>query len=107
MSQADVAVLVGVLFASGLFLLLDGRILRALFGLVLLSNGVNLFLLSTSGDPTGRAPPIVPADGSAPPLPAVDPLPQVLILTAIVIGFSVLAFFAMLLLRADSERKTP
>jgi multicomponent Na+:H+ antiporter subunit C len=98
----DAAVLIAVLAGCGLYLCLSRRFLRLLFGFLLLSNAANLVLLAVSGDPSGRRSGIVPADGTAP--GAVDPLPQALILTAIVIGFAVAAYLTVLLYRLYADR---
>jgi multicomponent Na+:H+ antiporter subunit C len=68
-------------------------------GLVLLSHGANL-LIFTAGGLTRAQPPVVPPGATTPPVPAADPLPQALILTAIVISFGVLAFALVLFHRA-------
>ncbi len=101
--QVDTAVLTGVLFGVGLWLLLQRSFVRILFGLMVLSNAANLFVLMVSGDPNGRRVPIV---DPAAPGPAVDPLPQALILTAIVIGFGVLAYLVTLLYRLFLDGRT-
>ena len=92
--QVDSALLTGFLFAVGLWLLLQRSFVKVLFGFVVLSNAANLFVLMMSGEPTGRAAPLV-GEGSA----LVDPLPQALILTAIVIGLGVTAYLVTLLYR--------
>lgn len=98
----ETAVLVGVLFAGATYLILQRSFARILFGFVLLSNGANLLLLSMSGRPDAKAAPIV--TDAAPPL--VDPLPQALILTAIVIGFGVTAYLVLLLYRLFLDHRT-
>ncbi len=103
-NQLDTAVLIAVLFGAGLYLCLSRRFLRVLFGFLMLSNGANLVLLSVSGDPTGKRAATVGED--APPIPAVDPLPQALILTAIVIGFAVAAYLTVLLYRIYVDHGT-
>jgi multicomponent Na+:H+ antiporter subunit C len=102
-NQLDVAVLVALLAGSGFYLCTSRRLLRVLFGVVLLSNAANLVLLSSSGDPSGRAAPVI--IGEAGPLGRADPLPQALILTAIVIGFAVIAYFAVLIYRIYADRR--
>lgn len=92
--QGDTALLTGFLFAVALWLLLQRSFVKVLFGFVVLSNAANLFVLMTSGEPSGRAAPLV-GEGAR----LVDPLPQALILTAIVIGFGVTAYLVMLLYR--------
>lgn len=93
-NQLDTAVLIAVVTAGAIYLCLSRRFLRVLLGFLLLSNAANLVVLSVSGDPTGKQ---VATVGSG--TPAVDPLPQALILTAIVIGFSVAAYLTVLLYR--------
>lgn len=87
--------LIGVLFACGVYLVLARRTFSVILGLSLLAYGTNLFLLA-SGRLDALAPPIlrdVTADYA-------DPLPQALVLTAIVIGFGMTAFLVVLSLRA-------
>ena len=92
------AILIGVLFGAAVYLLLRRSIIKLVFGLVLLSQATNLFLFTIGGFKKEN-PPIVP-DGQTLPLPPyVDPLPQALILTAIVISFGVLAFTMVLMHR--------
>jgi multicomponent Na+:H+ antiporter subunit C len=91
------ALLAGLLVAAGVYLLLERSLLRFVFGLMLLSNGVNLVILA-SGRVAGRLPPLA-AGADAPPAGAANPLPQALVLTAIVIGFGLAAFTLALLSR--------
>jgi multicomponent Na+:H+ antiporter subunit C len=91
------AILAGVLVASGIYLLLERSLLRFVFGLMLLSNGANLVILA-AGRVAGRLPPLA-AGAEAPPAAAANPLPQALVLTAIVIGFGLAAFTLALLSR--------
>jgi multicomponent Na+:H+ antiporter subunit C len=104
-NQLDTAVLVAVLGAAGFYLCTSRRLLRVLFGFLLLSNAANLVLIGVSGDPTGRASPVVPGgDGAVSVARHVDPLPQALILTAIVIGFAVAAYLTVLIYRLYCDR---
>ena len=96
------SILVGVLFTLSVYLVLQGSFVRVLFGIVLLANAANLAMLAMSGDPSDRRAPI--ADGGT--AVAADPLPQALILTAIVIGFGVAAYFIALLYRIFLDWKT-
>jgi multicomponent Na+:H+ antiporter subunit C len=97
--EVPLALVVGAVVAGGLYLVLQRNLLRFVFGLILLSGGVNL-LLFTAGRPTRGAPPLVP-DGAYAPVGAVaNAVPQALILTAIVIGFGLTSFALVLLLRA-------
>ncbi len=84
-------VLVGVLFGVGTFLLLHRTLTRIVLGVAMFANGINVLILSASGPP-GEAPIVGrPTDG-----PVADPLPQALVLTAIVIGFALIAFLLAL-----------
>lgn len=95
--QLDTAVLIAVLTTGAVYLCLSRRFLRVLFGFLLLSNAANLVVLAMSGDPTGKQTATIGAGVAS--TQAVDPLPQALILTAIVIGFSVAAYLTILLYR--------
>ena len=93
------AVTVGALYACGVYLLLRRSLVKLVIGLVLLGHAANLLIMAAAGITPGR-PPIV-AEGAAALLPPyADPLPQALVLTAIVIGFGVQAFALVLLKRA-------
>jgi multicomponent Na+:H+ antiporter subunit C len=94
--EAVLAGVVGGLYATGIYLLLRRSLVKVVFGLALLSHAANLLIFTAAGVTRGRAP-LVPDHGVARNAFA-DPLPQALILTAIVIGFGVLAF-ALVLLR--------
>lgn len=96
--EVPLAILVGAIVAGGLYLILQRNLLRFVFGLILLSGGVNL-LIFTAGRPTRGAPPLVPEGAYAPVGTVANALPQALILTAIVIGFGLTAFALVLLLR--------
>lgn len=85
-----VALLIGALFTSGLYLLLGRSLLRQIIGLALLSHAAHIMILLTAGLKGS-----VPVVGAAAP-PHTDPLPQALILTAIVIAFGVTAFLLAL-----------
>lgn len=92
------AILAGVFVAAGFYLLVSRALLRMLLGIVLLGNGVNLAIL-VAGRLMHTAPPILPA-GPAGAVALANPLPQALILTAIVIGFALFAYLAVLAMRA-------
>jgi multicomponent Na+:H+ antiporter subunit C len=91
------AILAGFLFGLATWLILHRNWLRIAFGVMLLGHGANLVILSSSGNPDGRHPPIT--EGG---VAMVDPLPQALLLTAIVIGFAVVAYFLTLIYRLKS-----
>ena len=92
------APVVGLLFACAVYLLLQRSLGQVIIGLALLSNAANLFIFVASGLGEGAAP-LVDPKVNATPAGAADPVPQALILTAIVIGFGVLAFFITLAYR--------
>jgi multicomponent Na+:H+ antiporter subunit C len=87
------AIVAGVLYASGLYLMLRRRLAQVIIGLALLSNGSNILILAAAGV-TRAQPPLLSAGIAADQI--ADPVPQSLILTAIVIGFGVLAFALVL-----------
>ena len=88
------AILVGVLFAAGVYLMLGRSMVRIIFGIVLVGHAVNLLIFTSGGLVRAKAP-IVPP-GETAPLPGyADPVPQALVLTAIVIGFALTAFLAV------------
>jgi len=96
------AALVGMYFATATYLLLSKAVIRMLLGVGILGNAVNL-LIFTAGRLTREVPPIVP-DGQAQLVPPfANPLPQALILTAIVIGFALFTFLLVLGYRAYQE----
>ena len=92
------AVLIGVLASAAVYLILRRSIVKLILGLVLLSQAVNLLIFTSSKMQRGN-PPIAPTGAEMPVAPFVDPLPQALILTAIVISFGVLAFALVLMHR--------
>lgn len=91
------ALTVGVLYASGFYMILRRSLVKVIIGLALLSHAANLFLFTVGGLSRGKAPLL--ADGEAAADTFADPLPQALILTAIVIGFGVQAFSLVLFKR--------
>ena len=91
------ALAIGLLSGCGVYLVLRERTFSVILGLSLLSYAVNLFLFA-SGRLYENAPPIVRTGALL-----TDPLPQALILTAIVIGFGMTAYLAMLALRGIAE----
>ncbi len=93
------AFIVGGLYASAVYLMLRRSLVKLVIGLMLLSHGANL-LIFTIGGLTSSRPPIVAEGQTLPAAPFADPLPQALILTAIVISFGVTAFAVVLLQRA-------
>lgn len=95
------AFVIGFLFMAAVYLMLSRSLLRIIIGTGLLSHGAHLLILTMSGL-GGSAPPVL-ADGVE---DFADPLPQALILTAIVISFGVTAFFLVLAYRSYQELNT-
>jgi multicomponent Na+:H+ antiporter subunit C len=99
MTEAWLAITVGGLYAAALYMMLRRSIAKTVIGLILLSNAANLLIFTAAGLTTG-APPLILDGAIAPDGVVADPLAQALILTAIVIGFGVLAFAVVLIHRA-------
>ncbi len=94
---AVLSLAIGVLVACGVWLILRPRSFQVIIGLALLSYGVNLFIFSMARPRIGAAPILSPG------LPASaygDPVPQALVLTAIVISFATTALFLVVLIAA-------
>jgi multicomponent Na+:H+ antiporter subunit C len=89
--EALMAVLVGVLFAASVFMLMRPNLFKVIFGLILLTNASNLFIF-TAGRLTRAIAPLIPEGEQSIPGPFANPVSEALILTAIVIGFALLAF---------------
>lgn len=89
------AIAIGILYAVSVYLLLRRSIVKLILGIMFLSNATNL-LLFTSGGLTKAKPAFIEKDSQIPALDIADPLPQALILTAIVIGFGLIAFTLVL-----------
>ena len=106
--EALMTAAIGLLTALGVYLLLRARTFAVILGLMMLSYAVNLFLLAM-GRLRGSVPPVLTAGAEAAgagagaagaAVPYADPVPQALILTAIVIGFAMSAFVIVLAMRA-------
>jgi multicomponent Na+:H+ antiporter subunit C len=93
------ALIIGVLWATGLYMIVRRSIVKLIIGLALLSHAANL-LIFVSGGLVRTQPPLILGGHAQPPQLFSDPLPQALILTAIVISFGVLAFALVLFHRA-------
>jgi multicomponent K+:H+ antiporter subunit C len=91
------AMAIGVLAGSGVWLILRPRTFQVLMGLTLLSYAVNLFIFGTGRLKIDRAP-IISAERVVDAASYADPVPQALVLTAIVIGFGTTALLLVLLL---------
>jgi len=96
--EVPVAITVGIVFGSGLYLVMQRNLMRFVFGLILMSGSVNVALF-VSGRLTRAVAPLVAEGAYVPPEGAANALPQALILTAIVIGFGLTVFALVLLLR--------
>jgi len=96
--EALVSVLIGIITASAVYLLLRARIFPVVLGLSLLGYAVNIFLFASGRLQLASAPLVEHGLAQLP-----DPLPQALVLTAIVIGFAMTAFLVVLALRALHE----
>ena len=90
--EALIAMAIGVLTGCGVYLVLRARTFAVVLGLTLLSYAVNLFLFATGRLVIGQPPVIGTGTSHA------DPLPQALVLTAIVISFAMTALFLVVLL---------
>ena len=95
------SIVIGILFMAAVYLILSRSILKIILGTGLLSHGAHLLIL-TMGGLGGTSPPVL-ADGVT---DYADPLPQALILTAIVISFGVTAFILVLAYRTYAEHQT-
>lgn len=93
------AFVIGGLYAAGLYMMMRRSLVKLLIGLAILTNAANLLIFTAAGLTRGR-PPLVLPGATRPEESVADPVPQALILTAIVIGFGVLAFGAVLVHRA-------
>jgi multicomponent K+:H+ antiporter subunit C len=97
--EVIVALGIGVLAGSGVWLILRPRTFQVIIGLSLLSYAVNLFIIAMGRLMTGAAP-VLPARAISDPARVADPLPQALVLTAIVISFATTALFLVVLIAA-------
>ncbi len=98
-------ILAGAIFATGIYMLLRQSLILTIIGIILISNSVNLALFSL-GRISTENPPLIAAGSVMPEAPFANPLPQALILTAIVIGFGLLAFALALAYRSYKELGT-
>jgi len=93
------SLLIGILFACGLYCLLRRSVVRLVIGVLLLSQSANLLVFLSGGLTLGQ-PPMVAKGAKIPEAPFADPLPQAMVLTALVIGLAVVAFLLTLVFRA-------
>lgn len=99
------ALMVGILYAAGIYMMLRRSLVKLIIGIILLGNGANL-LIFLLGRITKGAPPIIPENASIFAEAYADPVPQALILTAIVISFGLQSFAIVLVKRAHTVVKT-
>lgn len=99
------AITIGALYAMAFYLLLRRSMIKVILGVMLLSQAVNL-LIFVAGGMSKNQPAFLPKEGAGDWTAYVDPLPQALILTAIVIAFGVLAFTLALMRRTHQETGT-
>lgn len=109
-----IALLIGILFGTGIFCLLRRSLTRLVIGVILISQAVNMMVFVSAGL-TRAAPPLIESGKKVLEGVYADPLPQALVLTAIVIGFGLVTFLLALVHRVfettgtddvDSLRKT-
>lgn len=91
-------ILIGILYATGVFLILRRSMVKLLLGIILLGNGTNILIFLLGNIVKGK-PPIITGDLKVFQDIYADPIPQALILTAIVISFGLTAFAIVLLKR--------
>ena len=91
-----IALLVGVLYGTGIYMMLRRSLVKLVAGLMLLANASNLLVFAGGGLVRGK-PPLIAEGAMTAAADSADPLPQALVLTAIVISFGVTAFFLVLI----------
>jgi len=95
--EAVISLAIGIVFGSGIWLVLRPRSFQVLTGLMLMSYAVNLFIFIMGRLWVDR-PPLTPAGTVPNPAELADPLPQALVLTAIVIGFATTALYLVIMI---------
>ncbi|MCC2954727.1 Na+/H+ antiporter subunit C [Massilia sp. IC2-477] len=90
---------IGIVFGSGIWLVLRPRSFQVLTGLMLMSYAVNLFIFAM-GRLSIDQPPLTPPGTVPDPVLLADPVPQALVLTAIVIGFATTALYLVVMIGA-------
>ena len=95
---------IGVVCSAGVYMMVGRSLKDVCMGLFLFSHGVNLAVVVVAGSPTGKFPPVLGEGQTIAQL--ADPLPQALVLTAVVIGFAVQAFLLTLLVAMHRHTAT-
>lgn len=103
--QLILAIAIGIVAGSGIWLLLRPRTFQVICGLCLLAYAVNMFIFGT-GRPVVGSPPVMPKGGLIDASSYTDPVPQALVLTAIVISFATTALFLVVLIAARGATGT-
>lgn len=85
------SILIGVLYTAGVYLLLRRSLVKLILGIIFVSNATNLLIFISAGLTQGK-PDFIAREGNKAAAAMADPLPQALVLTAIVIGFGIVAF---------------
>ena len=96
-----IAIVLGILFAGGIFCILRRSLIKIAIGVMLISQGANL-LVFASGGLVEKIPAFALSETGFAPEGYADPIPQALVLTAIVIGFGLIVFTLSLLLKAHA-----
>ena len=105
MSEVILAPVVGILFAAGIYMMMRRSIVKLVIGMGLIGHGANLLIFVVGRVTEGKSPLIHGAEKHLE-APYANPVPQALILTAIVIGFAVLAFMLVLIREVAGASKT-
>ncbi len=100
-----ISITIGILVATGAYLVIQRRVIQVIFGFSLLSHAANLMIVASGWIGDGYTP-ILRSANNPDPAAYVDPLPQAMVLTAIVISFAVTAFLLVLALDAYRKFKT-
>ncbi len=103
--EVELAVVVGVLYAAGFYMMMRRNIVKLVLGLALLGHAANLLIFTMGRLVRGR-PPVMHTGEIQLMGVFADPIPEALILTAIVIGFGVQAFAIVLIKRAYHTGRT-
>jgi multicomponent Na+:H+ antiporter subunit C len=103
--EVILAIVIGALYAAGLYMMMRRSFVKLVIGLSLLGYASSLLIFTVNGVTRGQ-PPLVQEGMTQPVQPFADPLPQALILTAIVIGFGVQAFALVLFKRTYQSTNT-